>query len=63
MNTNNTEPKNGQLTKPTNLTNQELGELQLFLSQKIEALSDKEKLDIELFALKVKMEDHLNNQK
>lgn len=57
----NIELENGVLTSSMNVKNREFKELQLFLKKKQEALSEKQKLEIELFALQVKIEDYLNS--
>lgn len=57
----NIEPKNGVLTNSINVNSREFKEYQLFLSNKIDTLNTEQKLQIELFALQVKIEDYLNS--
>lgn len=57
----NLEPDNGVLTAPMNVRNKEFKELQLFLKNKADSLSEKQKLQLELFALQVRIEDYLNS--
>ena len=52
-------PENGVLISSMNVQNREFKELQLFLSNKSNSLSEKEKLSIELFAIQIKIEDYL----
>ena len=54
------EPTNGALTSSMNVENKEFKELQLLLKNKADSLNEKQKLQIELFALQVKIEDYLN---
>jgi len=56
------EPDNGVLTNPMNVHNKEFKELQLFISKKAASLSEKEKINLELFALQIKIEDYLNSK-
>ena len=56
----NLESENGVLTSSMNVKNKEFKELQVFLKKKADALSEKQKLQIELFALQVKIEDYLS---
>ncbi len=60
-NSKNIEPKNGVLTNSMNVNSREFKEYQLFLSNKIDTLNEKQKLQIELFALQVKIKDYLNS--
>lgn len=55
------EPENGVLTSSMNVENKEFKELQLFLSNKADSLSEKQKLQIQLFGLQIKMEDYINS--
>ena len=55
------EPENGALTSPMNTTSKEFKEFQLFISRKAGSLSEKQKQQIELFALQIKIEDYLNS--
>ena len=57
----NIEPRDGTLTTSMNTTSKEFKELQLFLSDKVASLEAKQKLDIELLALQIKIEDYLND--
>ncbi|MFK7799680.1 MAG: transcriptional regulator [Aureispira sp.] len=54
------EPHNGVLTTSMDTTSKEFKELQLFLSDKAESLENKQKLDRELLAIQIKIEDYLN---
>ncbi|WP_421946542.1 helix-turn-helix transcriptional regulator [Phaeodactylibacter xiamenensis] len=54
------EPDNGALTTPMNADNKEFKELQLFLKNKADELDEKQRLQIELFALQIKIEDYLD---
>ena len=56
----NMEPDNGALTTPMNADNKEFKELQLFLKNKADELDEKQRLQIELFALQIKIEDYLD---
>lgn len=56
------EPESGVLTSSMNVNNKEFKEFQLFLTQKANFLNEKEKLQIELFSLQMKIEDYLNSQ-
>jgi len=56
----NIELENGALTSSMNVKNKEFKELQLLLSDNAKALSKKQKLGIELFALRIKIEDYLD---
>ena len=58
---NNGEPQEGVLTTSMNVNTKEFKEFQLFLSNKVESLEDKQKLRIELLALQIKIEDYLNS--
>ena len=51
----------GVLTNSMNTDTKEFKELQLFLSDKVSALNDKQRLSIELLALQIKIEDYLNS--
>lgn len=55
------EPENGVLTSSMNVNSKEFKEFQLFLSKKADSLGEKQKLQIELFALQIKIEDYLNS--
>lgn len=55
------EPENGVLTNSMNVNSREYKEFQLFLSNKIDSLGDKQKLGIELMALEIQIEDYLNS--
>jgi len=61
MSKNNVEPKDGTLTNSMDVNSKEFKEFQLFLNDKVSSLEDKEKLEIELFALQIKIEDYLNS--
>lgn len=50
----------GVLTASMNVENREFNALQLFLKKRADALNEKQKLELELFALQIKMEDYLN---
>lgn len=54
------EPRNGVLTTSMDTTSKEFKELQLFLSNKVKSLEAKQKLDIELLSLQIKIEDYLS---
>lgn len=54
-------PENGALTTPMNTKNKEFKEFQLFLKNRADALDEKQRLELELFALQVKIEDYLNS--
>jgi len=56
------EPDHGVLTNPMNVQDKEFKELQLFISKKVASLSEKEKINIELFALQIRIEDYLNSK-
>lgn len=56
----NMELENGVLTTPMNIDNKEFKELQLFLRNRADALDEKQRLQIELFALQIKIEDYLD---
>jgi plasmid maintenance system antidote protein VapI len=58
----NLEPESGVLTSSMNVNNKEFKEFQLFLTQKAKSLNEKEKLQVELFSLQMKIEDYLNSQ-
>lgn len=60
-NNRNIELENGVLTTPMDVKTKEFKEFQLLLSKKAEALNEKQKLGIELFAIQVKIEDYLNS--
>ena len=55
------EPRDGVLTTSMDIKSKEFKEFQLFLSDKVESLDDKQKLRIELLALQIKIEDYLNS--
>ena len=55
------EPENGVLTSSMDVNSKEFKEFQLFLSKKADSLGEKQKLQIELFALQIKIEDYLNS--
>lgn len=55
------EPQSGVLTSSMNVNSKEFKEFQLFLSNKVNSLSEKQKLRIELLALQIKIEDYLNS--
>jgi len=57
----NTMPDNGVLTSSMNTQNREFKELQLFLLDKASSLSKQEKINIELFAIQIKIEDYLKS--
>lgn len=48
------EPKNGTLTTSMNVNSKEFKAFQLFLSNKVDSLSEEQKSRIELLALKIK---------
>jgi len=50
-------PENEALTISINVASKEFKEMQVFLKQKANSLSEKEKKQIELFALQIKLED------
>ncbi len=56
----NREPENGALTSSMNVKNREFKEFQLFMKNKAASLNEKQKLQLELFALQIKVEDYLN---
>lgn len=55
------EPKSGALTTSMNVNSKEFKAFQLFLSNRVDSLSEKQKSRIELLALKIKIEDYLNS--
>lgn len=55
------EPENGVQTHPMDVNTGEFKELQRIIAEKAAALSDKEKLELELYAIQVKIEDYLND--
>ena len=55
------EAQNGVLTTSMNVNSKAFKEFQLFLSNKADALSEKQKLQIELLALQIKIEDYINS--
>ena len=57
----NIEPKEGVLTSSMNVNNKEFKEFQVFLSDKAKSLTDKQRLNIELLSLQIKIEDYLNS--
>ncbi len=57
----NIEPENGVLTSSMNVKNKEFKNLQLFIANKANSLNEKQKLQLELFSLQIKMEDYLNS--
>ena len=54
------EPQNGVLTSSMSVNSKEFKELQIILSEKAKALNEKQKLQIELLGLQIKIEDYLN---
>ena len=57
----NIEPENGVLTSSMNIKNKEFKELQIFIRNRANSLNEKQKLQLELFALQVRLEDYLNS--
>ncbi len=55
------EPQNGLLTNPINVNSKEFKEFKRILSERVNSLTEKEKLEIELFSLQVKVENYLNS--
>lgn len=55
------EPQDGVLTTSMDIKSKEFKEFQLFLSDKVKSLDEKQKLRIELLALQIKIEDYLNS--
>ena len=49
-----TEPQNGVLTIPMNVDTKEFKEFKRLLTKKVNSLTEEEKLEIELFARKIK---------
>lgn len=56
----NMELENGVLTTPMNIDSKEFMELQLFLRNRADELDEKQRLQLELFALQIKIEDYLD---
>ena len=54
-------PEEGVLTISMDDSTKEFKELQLYLSNKVESLDEKQKLGIDLLALQIKIEDYLNS--
>ncbi len=58
---NNKNSAESMFTIPMKVNTNEFKKFQLFLNEKANQLSEKQKLEIELFALQVKIEDYLNS--
>lgn len=55
------EPQDGALTNSMDTSSKEFREFQLFLRDKAATLDHKQKVNIELLALQIKIEDYLNS--
>jgi hypothetical protein len=53
------EPENGLITEPMDRNSEEFKQLQAIILNKVKEQSKEERLEIELLALKIKMEDTL----
>jgi addiction module HigA family antidote len=56
------EPKTGLMTEPMDTSSEDFKKFQAIILNKIKAQSKEDILNIELFALKIKMEDYLSSE-